>query len=140
MEQLEVEKQPWARSCNRSIDPVTIIDLLGYVAFCAKKSEVLEAAGFADQNSEFELLYDFVLDALGVPPHNKAVSRGDKTLYFTRHPFYEIFFSDYLLQEPHQNMSLEYVVSLIKDRLEEDDVSLYTNEAEGHRLWGKEAQ
>lgn len=64
---------------------------------------MLEDAGFADQASSVECLFDYVLDALGIPPETDT---------FSREPFEKLFYNDYWIE--HQYESLEQVVAALE--------------------------
>lgn len=96
-------KQPFARSMPRTIDRETLIDLLGIVIYEADRSALLEQAGYTDDASAVECLFDYVLDALGVPPATDA---------FSRTPFEVLFYSDFWLEK--QYSSLEEVLGALE--------------------------
>lgn len=93
----------FARSVERQIDRETLVDLLGIVVYEADRSAKLEDAGFADQASSVECLFDYVLDALGIPPETDT---------FSRDAFEKLFYNDYWLE--HQFESLEKVVAALE--------------------------
>lgn len=93
----------FARSITRQIDRETLVDLLGIVEYEADRSAILEDAGFADQASSVECLFDYVLDALGIPPESDT---------FSREAFEKLFYNDYWLE--HQFESLEQVVAALE--------------------------
>lgn len=93
----------FARSIARQIDRETLVDLLGIVEYEADRSAILEGAGFADQASSVECLFDYVLDALGIPPETDP---------FSREAFEKLFYNDYWLE--HQFESLEQVVAALE--------------------------
>lgn len=84
-----LREEPFARSMERQIDRATLVDLLGIVIYEADRSSKLEDAGFVDQAPSVDCLFDYVLDALGVPPEANG---------YSREPFNEIFYSDYWLE------------------------------------------
>ncbi len=84
-----LREEPFARSMERQIDRATLVDLLGIVIYEADRSSKLEDAGFVDQAPSVDCLFDYVLDALGVPPEADG---------YSREPFKEIFYSDYWLE------------------------------------------
>lgn len=71
-----LREEPFARSIERQIDRATLVDLLGIVIYEADRSAKLEDAGFADQASSVDCLFDYVLDALGVPPGGRWLQQG----------------------------------------------------------------
>jgi len=85
----------FARSLQRAIDRNTIIDLLGIVEYDAQRMAHLEDAGFQDTMPAVECLFDYVLDALDVPPHGAE---------FDREPFEELFYDDYLLENRYPSL------------------------------------
>ena len=84
-----LREETFARSMERQIDRATLVDLLGIVIYQADRSSKLEDAGFVDQAPSVDCLFDYVLDALGVPPEADG---------YSREPFNEIFYSDYWLE------------------------------------------
>ena len=84
-----LREETFARSMERQIDRATLVDLLGIVIYEADRSSKLEDAGFVDQAPSVDCLFDYVLDALGVPPEADG---------YSREPFNEIFYSDYWLE------------------------------------------
>lgn len=90
----------FARALERQIDRETLIDLLGIVEYEAERLEKLEDAGFQDQASSVECLFDYVLDSLNIPPESPE---------FSRDPFETLFYSDYLLE--HHYPSIAEVIS-----------------------------
>lgn len=101
---LWLQDEQFARSIARQIDRETLVDLLGIVEYEADRSAILEDAGFADQASSVECLFDYVLDALGIPPED------DK---FSREAFENLFYNDYWLE--HQFESLEQVLTALTE-------------------------
>lgn len=98
-----LQDEQFARSIKRQIDKETLIDLLGIVIYEAGRSAKLEDAGFADQAPSVDCLFDYVLDALGIPPESKT---------FSREPFEKSFYNDYWLE--HQFESLEQAVTALE--------------------------
>lgn len=94
-----LQDEKFARSIKRQIDKETLTDLLSIVIYEADRSSKLEDAGFADQASSVGCLFDYVLDALGIPPENDS---------FSREPFEKLFYNDYWIE--HQFESLEQLV------------------------------
>jgi len=88
--------EQFARSIARQIDRETLVDLLGIVVYEADRSAILEDAGFADQASSVECLFDYVLDALGVPPET------DK---FSREAFEKLFYNDYWIEHQYESLA-----------------------------------
>jgi hypothetical protein len=101
---LWLQDQQFARSIERQIDRRTLIDLLGIVIYEAGRSSKLEDAGFADQAPSIDCLFDYVLDALGVPHESDT---------FNREPFEKLLYNDYWLE--HHFESLEQVVSALEE-------------------------
>lgn len=93
---LWLQGQHFARSIERQIDRETLVDLLGIVVYEADRSAILEDAGFADQASSVECLFDYVLDALGVPPET------DK---FSREAFEKLFYNDYWIEHQYESLA-----------------------------------
>lgn len=94
---------PFTRAFERQIDRETLIDLLSIVKYEGDRWERLEDVGFQDQASSVECLFDYVLDALQVPPESPE---------FSRDPFETLFYSDYLLE--HQYSTIAEVVSALE--------------------------
>lgn len=112
---LWLRDERFARSIERQIDRETLIDLLGIVEYEANRSTILEDAGFADQASSVDCLFDYVLDALGIPPETDA---------FSREAFETLFYNDYWIN--HQYESLDQVV-LALEALRETMISRLAN-------------
>jgi len=100
---LWLQDQKFARSIERQIDRSTLVDLLGVVIYEADRAARLEDAGFADQAPSVDCLFDYVLDALGVPPELDG---------YSREPFSELFYNDYWLD--HRIETLEMVLTEIE--------------------------
>ena len=88
---------------DRQIDRETLIDLLGIVEYEGRRWEKLEDAGFQDQASSVECLFDYVLDSLRIPPESQD---------FSREPFEKLFYNDYLLE--HHFLSIADVISALE--------------------------
>ena len=88
-------KQSFTRSFSRHIDRETLIDLLGIVIYEADRSALLEQAGYTDEASAVECLFDYVLDALGVPPSTDS---------FSRTPFEMLFYSEFWLDKEYGSL------------------------------------
>lgn len=101
---LWLRDEQFARSIERKIDKETLIDLLSIVVYEADRSALLEDAGYADQASSVECLFDYVLDALGIPPESDT---------FSREPFENLFYNNYWLE--HQFESVEQVVVALEE-------------------------
>lgn len=101
---LWLQDQQFARSIERQIDRSTLVDLLGIVIYEADRSAKLEDAGFADQAPSVDCLFDYVLDALGIPAENDT---------FSREPFSALFYNDYWLE--HRFESLEMVLTALEE-------------------------
>lgn len=86
--------QTFARNIKRSIDRETLLDLMGIVIYEADRSAKLEDAGFSDDASSVDCLFDYVLDALGVPPESGS---------FSRRPFEELFYNDFWLDKAYDS-------------------------------------
>lgn len=105
---LWLRDEKFARSIERKIDRNTLIDLLGIMEYEANRSAKLEDAGFVDQANSVECLFDYILDALGIPPENDT---------FIREPFESLFYNDYWIE--HQFESLEQVVVALEELRDE---------------------
>ena len=103
--------QLFARSIERSIDRNTLIDLMGIVIYEADRSILLDNAGFTDTTPAVDCLFDYVLDALGIPGSNAA---------FSREPFNQIFYNDYWLEKQYGSLD-EVLVALetLRDEMAE---------------------
>jgi hypothetical protein len=98
-----IKDQPWARSLPRQIDDETLLDLLGICAYAARRSAALEDIYIEDRGDPSEVLWTYVLDALGVPTqgHLKLLT-GDVPQFsrecsFNRAWFDTLFYGDFLL-------------------------------------------
>ena len=101
---LWLRDEAFARSIERQVDRATLVDLLGIIIYEADRSAKLEDAGFADQASSIDCLFDYVLDALGVPPEADG---------YSREPFNELFYNDYWLE--HRIETLELVLTRLEE-------------------------
>ncbi|BBE50856.1 hypothetical protein OYT1_ch1299 [Ferriphaselus amnicola] len=101
---LWLQDQQFARSIERQIDRSTLIDLLGIVLYEADRAARLEDAGFADQAPSVDCLFDYVLDALGIPAENDT---------FSRESFSALFYNDYWLE--HRFESLDMVLTALEE-------------------------
>ena len=97
-----LQGQLFARSIERSIDRNTLLDLMGIVIYEADRSSLLDDAGFADNTPSVDCLFDYVLDALGIPGNSAA---------FTRETFNRIFYNDYWLEKQYGSLD-EVLVAL----------------------------
>lgn len=86
--------QRFARNIKRSVDRETLLDLMGIVIYEADRSAKLEDAGFSDDASSVDCLFDYVLDALGVPPESES---------FSREPFEDLFYTDFWLDKAYDS-------------------------------------
>lgn len=84
--------QAFARNLPRSIDRETLLDLMGIVIYEADRAAKLEDAGYADEASSVDCLFDYVLDAIGVPPETES---------FSRDPFENLFYTDFWLDKAY---------------------------------------
>lgn len=82
--------QSFARNIKRSMDRETLLDLMGIIIYEADRSAKLEDAGFSDDASSVDCLFDYVLDALGIPPESESFSRA---------PFEHLFYNDFWLDK-----------------------------------------
>ena len=101
---LWLQDQQFARSIERQIDRSTLIDLLGIVLYEADRAARLEDAGFANQAPSVDCLFDYVLDALGIPAENDT---------FSRESFSTLFYNDHWLE--HRFESLEMVLTALEE-------------------------
>ena len=108
-----LEGLPFARALKRQIDRETLIDLLGIVAYECSRREKLEDAGFQDQASSVECLFDYVLDSLHVPPEGPE---------FSREPFEKLFYNDYLLECNYS--SIAEVISALEQLTESIKINM----------------
>lgn len=98
-----LQGQPFARSVQRRIDEATLADLLAIVEYESECLAKLEDASLLDHGSSFECLLDYVLDALNIPAASPS---------FSREPFYELIYSDYLIE--HRYDSYEQVMTALE--------------------------
>lgn len=101
---LWLKGEKFARSIERKIDDQTLLDLLAIVVYESERMGLLEDAGFQDQASSIECLFDYVLDALEIPPEGGC---------FKRESFEELFYNDYLLEKRFD--SLDQVLLALKE-------------------------
>lgn len=87
--------QPFARNCSRSIDRETMLDLLGIVIYEADCSAALEDVGFSYDTPSVDCLFDYVLDALGIPAESDIYSRT---------PYQMVFYNDYWLEKKYPSL------------------------------------
>jgi hypothetical protein len=113
----------WAQSKPRSIDDETLIDLLKICEYQAGRSATLDELGIEDRADPTEVLYSYVLDALGVPPDGAAkffageIERFSRECHFSRDWFEELFYSEYLLNNAENKYSLEDLIALIRQEI-----------------------
>lgn len=88
--------QSFARNIERAIDRDTLLDLLGIMIYEADRSTALENAGFSDDTPAVDCLFDYVLDALGVPAESEA---------FSREPFEHLFYNDHWLEKRYGSLN-----------------------------------
>lgn len=102
--------QTFARNIERSVDRETLLDLMGIVIYEADRSAKLEEAGFSDDASSVDCLFDYVLDALGIPPESES---------FSREPFESLFYNDFWLDKAYGTAAdaLEALEALRDDML-----------------------
>ena len=102
--------QRFARNIKRSVDRETLLDLMGIVIYEADRSAKLEDAGFSDDASSVDCLFDYVLDALGVPPESES---------FSREPFEDLFYKDFWLDKAYDSAAdaLDALEALREDML-----------------------
>ena len=102
--------QTFARNIKRSVDRETLLDLMGIVIYEADRAAKLEDAGFSDDASSVDCLFDYVLDALGVPPESES---------FSREPFEDLFYTDFWLDKAYDSAAdaLDALEALREDML-----------------------
>lgn len=116
----------WATSKQRSIDDLTLIDLLALIEYQSDRMAQLEALGFQDHGGPEDGVFMIVLDALGVPAEGseKAFAgeheRFSRTLRFSRAWFEEQFYDGYLLSNDVNGWSLSDVISLFRQEVAEN--------------------
>ena len=118
-----IKDYEWSQSKPRQIDDETLIDLLRICEYEAERLNVLEDIGFQDNANSAEVLYMYVLDALGVPPseHKKMLSgevdRFSRECVFDREWFDELFYQKKLLENDKYNYSFKNIFEVIRDEL-----------------------
>ena len=117
---LWLRDEAFARSIERRIDRATLVDLLGIVIYEANRSSKLEDAGFTDQASSVDCLFDYVLDALGVPPETDG---------YSREPFNQLFYDNYWLT--HKIETLDMVLIGLEEL--RDTIAARTTNAKVYR-------
>lgn len=106
--------QPFARNVpSRQIDRETMLDMLGIVHYEAVRHSALEDVGFHDEEPSVDCLFDYVLDALGVPRESDT---------FSRHPFGMIFYNDFWLEKKFATLdaalaAMEQEAKAVSERL-----------------------
>lgn len=113
MHELDLTVEPWVVSRSRKIDERTMMDLMLFVEFEAKRVERLEQAGFTDDLCAADTMFDYVLDALGVPANGEQITQESITKFFSREWFYELFFSEYILEKTENGLSVADVLKQI---------------------------
>lgn len=103
------QEHTFNRSLKRNIDDETIIDLMDMIAYESERNLALEDIGFSNNACAIEKLFDYVLDAIGVPEHTEAFKAREK--------YYEIFYNDYLIERKFKSHSevLSKIKTLQKD-------------------------
>lgn len=113
----------WAQSKPRSIDDQTLIDLLKICEYQARRMTALEEFGIEDHADPADVLYSYVLDALGLPPDGAPkffageIERFSRECHFSRDWFEELFYSEYLLNNAENKYSLEDLIALIRQEI-----------------------
>jgi hypothetical protein len=103
--------ESFARNIERTIDRESLLDLLGIVVYEADRSTALEEAGFSDDAPAVDCLFDFVLDALGIPAEAES---------FSRKPFEHLFYNDYWLEKCYGSLSEAlYALEALRDEVAE---------------------
>lgn len=124
--------QSFARSIKRAIDRNTLLDLMGIVIYEANRATALEDAGVSDDAPAVDCLYDYVLDAIGIPPESATFSRA---------PFESLFYNDFWLEQRYGSLD-EALLALeaLRDQTVERMAKANTTRAgirlikpEGHR-------
>jgi hypothetical protein len=87
---LWLQGEKFARNIPRQIDEQTMIDLLAIVEFESVKHSLLDEAGYQIRGAACDCLFDYVLDALQIPPEDDA---------FSRESFETLFYSDFLIDK-----------------------------------------
>lgn len=96
---LEDGAEPFCRSIPRSIDDETLKDLLEFIEYQAVRTLSLDDLGIKDDGDPTDVLFTYVLDALGVPPD--GYSNGDDV--FGREFFSEVFYQEYLINRKYSD-------------------------------------
>lgn len=119
---LWLRDEPFARSFERKMDRETLVDLLGIVVYEANRWSKLEDAGFQDQASSTECLFDYVLDALQIPSACET---------YSREPFEELFYDDFWLEHKFSSIN-DVLVGLeqLRDKIHNDRVVSLVNAKE----------
>jgi hypothetical protein len=118
--ELDLDSEPWVVSRRRTIDKQTMIDIMLFVEFQARRTEMLERAGFTDDFCSSDKMFDYVLDAIGAPANGEQLIQNGVTRYFSREWFYQLFYSDYILQKGENGLSVAEVLKQIVQELASD--------------------
>jgi len=116
-EELDLDSEPWVVSRRRTIDEQTMMDIMLFVEFQARRTEMLERAGFTDDFCSSDQMFDYVLDALGAPANGEQLIQNGAIRYFSREWFYELFYSDYILEKGENDLSVAEVLKQIVQEL-----------------------
>ncbi len=96
-----LENETFSQSAKRAIDRATLVNMLEMVQYETVRTEALEALGICDDGNPIDILFDYVLDALGVPPNDELVGG----IPFQRLDLETIFYSEYLLDGQWESLS-----------------------------------
>lgn len=109
-----IEKLEWAINHQTEIDEATITDILSFIEHEANREALLEDAGITGNQPVTEVIFDLVLDVLGIPAHEDPRASSGHKRGFSREWFYEFFYSDYLLEKQENNLTIQKVVQTMK--------------------------
>lgn len=89
------ENEAFSRSIPRTVDRETLVDLLSIIIYNAERDVILDELGIQDNGNPVDLLFEYVLDAIGTPPEGYIY----ESQAFTRLPLHELFYGTYLIEE-----------------------------------------
>lgn len=82
----------YARHRNRTIDKDTIIDLLCLVEHASNRASLFTEAGLTDNLKFEQVIYEYILDSLGIPE-----------AFEYRAPYHSLFYFDFLVNRRWPN-------------------------------------
>lgn len=117
-----IREYEWSQSKNRIIDDSTLCDLIKLLEHQSERSSQLEKLGIFDNGALEDVLFVFILDALGVPPDgDRQVAGSDQAgCEFSRQWFNLMFYEEYLLNNAMHTWSPNDLLKIFKKELKDD--------------------